>query len=124
MITARPDLDRIHIDVDVRKIVDEVVQEHLENTRPPKPKDRLRAILTSTRHDKQAQERVMTRLLYPALCGDEPDALDPNTGDVNIHSLYMYLEPRMSQEDLPNPPNLTGEFAGNCILASYPDKSR
>ncbi len=116
IIEARPDPSHIHIDVNIRQIV----KECLDGPSVTEQKDRLRVILTATQYNTPAQERVMTRLLLPALKGNISDALDPK-GDVNIHTLYMYLQDQMPEEQLPN---LEGKFARKCILASYPEKSK
>jgi hypothetical protein len=116
MITPPDNSGRIEIAIDVREIIDNYLDQIVKVQ-----EDRLRVILTSTRHNQQAQEKVLTSLLLPALRGEVIEALDPNTGNVDIHSLFMYLKNRMSLDQLPN---LEGKFAGNCILASYPQKSR
>ncbi len=115
MIEVRPDPGLIQIDVDVRKIVEEC----LDGPVIKYQNGRLRVILTATGYNTPAQERVMTSLVLSALQGKEQQAID-DKGDVNIHSLYTYLQNQMSQEQMPN---LSGEFARKCILAHFPEKS-
>jgi len=117
MIEIRPDEARIHVDinVDVRKIVEQClggspVNYHL---------GRLRVILTATGYNTPAAERVMTSLVLSVLQGKEKEAADQN-GDVNIHSLYLYLQSQMPLEQLPN---LSGDFPRTCILARHPHLS-
>lgn len=116
MITPPDNSGRVEITIDIREIVDNYLDQTIKVQ-----EDRLRVILTSTKHNQQAQERVLTSLLLPALQGEVIEALDPNTGNVDIHSLFMYLKTKMS---LGQSPALEGKFAGRCILASYPKKSR
>ncbi|HEU5380893.1 MAG TPA: hypothetical protein VFV38_36180, partial [Ktedonobacteraceae bacterium] len=80
---------------------------------------RLRVLLTSTGYNTPAQERVMTGPLLSVLQGKVAQVID-HKGNINIHSLYTYLQDQMPLAQLPN---LSGDFPIPCILAHYPEKS-
>lgn len=105
--------DPFHIDL--RKLV----QECLDGPHIVQQSGRLRVMLTATGYNTPAQERVMTSMILSALQGKVRSAVDEG-GNVNIHTLYTYLQDRMPGAQLPN---LSGDFPRSCVLAAYPEQS-
>ncbi len=100
--------------------VSQLIKECVAYPSVMEPNGRWKIVLTASTYTRPAQERGITSLLLAVLRGDVQRVLD-EWGNVNVHTLYTYLQDEMPLAQLPNLPE---DFPQSCILATYHEKSR